>query len=126
MASHKVGASTAAAGNRGKGRVKGVPNRSSRDVREVVAEFAKAYAPKFEGWIDRVATTDPARAAELYLRILEYHIPKLTRTHISAGALTLEELVLASVASGEHSAARLEAAEVSVPPDTNYQRVLPP
>ena len=79
--------------NAGMGRKRGVPNKVTREVREVIAEFARAKAPEFEGWIDKVAKTDPARAAELYLRALEYHIPKLGRMEHTVGRKTLEELV---------------------------------
>jgi hypothetical protein len=62
------------------GRTAGVPNKVTSEVREVIARFAEANAERFGEWITRTAEKDPARAAELYLRALEYHIPKLHRT----------------------------------------------
>lgn len=66
----------------GSGRKKGVPNKATADVRATIALVAEANAPKITGWLARVARRDPGRAMELYLRMLEYHIPKLTRTEI--------------------------------------------
>lgn len=66
----------------GSGRKKGVPNKITRDVRMTIALVAEANAPKINGWLARVGKRDPGRAMELYLRMLEYHIPKLTRTEI--------------------------------------------
>lgn len=62
------------------GRTKGTPNKASRDVREAIAKFAEDKAEAFSGWIDQVAEADPAKAADLYLKAIEYHIPKLART----------------------------------------------
>jgi hypothetical protein len=132
MAAPKSSKQVPASGNRrppnaGKGRPKGTPNKVSREAREVVAEFARGYAPKFVGWIDRVAVTDPARAAELYLRALEYHIPKLTRSHITASGMTLEELVMAAgQVRPEPQSDPRPAIEAAPTPSTTYQRVDPP
>lgn len=54
-------------------------------MREVIARFAATNAERFGKWITRTAENDAARAAVLYLRALEYHIPKLHRTEL-AGA----------------------------------------
>ena len=62
------------------GRSKGTPNKVTAAAREVMALLVEANAPKLQKWLDRVAKTDPARAADLLLRALEYHIPKLART----------------------------------------------
>lgn len=66
----------------GKGRKKGTPNKATADVRTIIAKVAEANAPKINGWLARVGKRDPGRAMDLYLRMLEYHIPKLTRTEI--------------------------------------------
>jgi hypothetical protein len=62
------------------GRPKGVPNRSTTAAREAIAAFAEANAPKLQAWLDDIAAKNPEKAAELFLRALEYHIPKLART----------------------------------------------
>lgn len=71
------------------GRPKGSPNRATADVRAAIAAFAEGNAHKLQDWLDRVAEgsggvkPDPAKAADLYLRAIEYHIPKLARTEVT-------------------------------------------
>jgi hypothetical protein len=65
--------------NAGKGRVKGVPNKTTTDVRAAIALFAEANVEKLQAWLDAIGKRDPSRAADLYVRVLEYHIPKLAR-----------------------------------------------
>jgi hypothetical protein len=65
------------------GRPKGVPNKATADVRAAIAAFAEANVGKLQGWLDAAAKRDPARAAELFARILEYHVPKLARSEVS-------------------------------------------
>lgn len=69
--------------NAGKGRPKGVPNKATADVREAIARFAQSTVPQFQEWINRVAQEDPAKAADLFLKAIEYHIPKLARTEVT-------------------------------------------
>lgn len=68
--------------NAGKGRRKGVANKATSDVRAVIAVVASRNADKINGWLDRIGRKNPAKALDLYLRMLEYHIPKLTRTEV--------------------------------------------
>lgn len=35
---------------------------------------------KVQSWLDAIAEKDPARALDLFVRLLEYHVPKLART----------------------------------------------
>lgn len=74
----------------GMGRIKGVPNKTTQNVREMIAQVAEQNAPKFAEWLNTVALgdgdkvkPDPGKAADLYLRAIEYHIPKLARTEVS-------------------------------------------
>jgi hypothetical protein len=78
--------------NNGAGRPKGSPNKSTAAVREAIALFAEGNAHKLQSWLDDVAMgaggnrPDPAKAADLYLRAIEYHIPKLARTELAGDA----------------------------------------
>lgn len=68
---------------------KGRPNKATQDVRAAIAAFAEGNAGNLAKWIARVAegtkerAPDPAKAAELYLKAIEYHIPKLGRTELT-------------------------------------------
>jgi len=87
--------------NNGMGRPKGSPNKATAAVREAIAVFAEGNAHKLQEWLDDVAMgvggnrPDPAKAADLYLRAIEYHIPKLARTELTGkdgGALEMSNL----------------------------------
>lgn len=67
----------------GGGSRKGVPNKATADVREAIARFAQSTVPQFQEWINRVAQEDPAKTADLFLKAIEYHIPKLARTEVT-------------------------------------------
>jgi hypothetical protein len=57
---------------------KGIPNKVTQSVREAIAEFATANVAHIGEWLNDIP--DPAKRLDLYLRALEYHIPKLGRT----------------------------------------------
>ena len=65
------------------GRAKGVPNKATADVRATIALIAERNVEKLETWLTEVGANDPAKAADLYLRMIEYHIPKLSRAEHS-------------------------------------------
>jgi hypothetical protein len=67
-------------GERRGGRSRGTPNRVTRDVREALAAFTQGNVGKLQEWLEQVAANDPFKAADLFLRVLEYHLPKLART----------------------------------------------
>lgn len=56
----------------------GSPNRATKDVREAIAAFASANVEQMGEWLN--AIEDPAKKMDLYLRAIEYHIPKLARS----------------------------------------------
>jgi hypothetical protein len=67
----------------GGGSRQGKPNKSTQDVREAIALIAQRNVGNFETWIGQVAATDPYKAADLFLKAIEYHIPKLARSEIT-------------------------------------------
>ena len=69
--------------NMGKGRAKGVPNKSTQIVREAIANLLERNAPNMDRWLNEVAQDDPYKALDLMNKLSEYHIPKLARTEIS-------------------------------------------
>ena len=67
----------------GGGSRRGRPNKATTDVRAAIALIAQRNAKKFEGWLTRVAKEDPGKAADLFLKAIEYHIPKLQRSEVT-------------------------------------------
>ena len=94
----KVGKNT---GNAGKGRPKGSPNKATQDVRKAISAFAEGTAAQFAEWIQTVAygdgdqvKPDPGKAADLWLKAIEYHVPKLGRTeHVGEGGGPMQHRV---------------------------------
>lgn len=70
-----------AKGRKTGGRAKGTPNVATAQVRQAIAEIAQRKIDDVEAWLDQI--DDPAKRLDLYLRMLEYHIPKLARTEVS-------------------------------------------
>jgi len=61
------------------GRPRGTPNKATTAVREAIALFAEQNVGKLQIWLDATARRNPEKAAEMFLRALEYYIPKLGR-----------------------------------------------
>ena len=59
------------------------PNKATLEVRQAIAQLAESSAPKVEEWLSLVAADDPAKAMDLWLKMIEYHIPKLARTEVT-------------------------------------------
>lgn len=72
-----------AKGEKTGGRSKGTPNKATADTRKTIALIADRNVAKLEDWLTRVAEDDPAKAADLFLRMIEYHVPKLARTEVT-------------------------------------------
>jgi len=54
------------------------------DVRAVVADLVRNNAHKLQTWLDVVGRKNPAKAVELFVRLLEYNRPRLARTEFVA------------------------------------------
>lgn len=67
----------------GMGRPAGSVNKATAAVREAIARMAEDNAENFVSWITQVADKSPEKACDIYLRAIEYHIPKLARTEVT-------------------------------------------
>jgi hypothetical protein len=67
----------------GGGSRKGRPNKSTAIARRAFSLAFEQLAPEAEGWIRKVAQEDPAKATDLFLRLAEYHVPKLAQQQVT-------------------------------------------
>lgn len=60
-----------------KGKAPGTKNKDTSFIREQLTCLAGNNVKNLQIWLDKVAKEDPAKAFELYLKALEFGIPKL-------------------------------------------------
>lgn len=70
-----------ALGHKTGGRKAGTPNKSTQKVREAIAKIASRNIKDFERWLADIE--DPAKRCDIFLRAIEYHIPKLSRAEVT-------------------------------------------
>lgn len=78
-----------------KGRKKGGVNKATADVRKAIALIAEGEVTAFQNWLQEIE--DPAKRCDIFLRMIEYHIPKLTRTDLTSGGKPLPSSVRINV-----------------------------
>ena len=65
------------------GRPKGVPNKTTKQIREAYQKLTEDNLDRMSIWISQVASEDPAKAMDIMIRLSEYIIPKLARTEVT-------------------------------------------
>lgn len=68
----------------GKGRPAGALNRSTEQAKLAIARIANGGLDVLREDLERIRKTDPIEAAKLYLRLLEYIVPKKSSIEMKA------------------------------------------
>jgi len=68
----------------GKGRPPGQLNRSTEQAKLAIARIANGGLDVLREDLERIRKTDPIEAAKLYLRLLEYIVPKKSSIEMKA------------------------------------------
>ena len=58
------------------GRPKGSPNKATQEIKDAYINLIHGNLPEIQGWLNRVAERDPARAIDLLLRLSPFVLPK--------------------------------------------------
>lgn len=66
-----------------KGRPKGSVNKLTADTRAVFAMVTNNLADSVEGWINRLSQKQPGRALDLYMKLAEFTVGKVSRLEVS-------------------------------------------
>jgi hypothetical protein len=67
------------------GKPAGTPNRATRAAREAIAAFVDGNAEKLSQWLDEIYLADGPKAAfNCFTDLVEFHVPKLARTEVTA------------------------------------------
>jgi hypothetical protein len=66
------------------GRPKGAINRSTEQAKLTIARLANRGLDNISADLEKIRQTDPIEAAKLYLRLLEYIVPKKSSIEMKA------------------------------------------
>ena len=63
---------------------KGRPNRTTQNAREAISRLVDGNAERMQEWLDQIAATEgPLAAWRCLSDVIEYHVPKLSRTELT-------------------------------------------
>lgn len=89
-----------AAGRKTGGRTKGTPNKVTTDTRALISELAEKNAHNVQSWLDTTAKESPGKALDLYIKLLEFSVPKLVRAeHIGEDGGPIQAVFNVRIAS---------------------------
>ena len=71
-------------GNKLAGTRKGIPNKTTLEIRNAFQLLIENNQDKMQLWLTETAMEEPARALEIILKMSEYIVPKLSRTEVKA------------------------------------------
>lgn len=69
-------------------------------MRKTIALIAERNIAAFEAWLNEIE--DPAKRCDIFLRAIEYHIPKLARTEVTGENGSALEVRIVKFTDGNH------------------------
>jgi hypothetical protein len=86
------------------GRPKGAEGKDTKKLREAIAAITNGGVEDFQRALGEVLEENPAKYLELYLKLLEYTMPKLRSidTNIELGDNTIQKITV-EVANGQRT-----------------------
>lgn len=82
------------------GKTKGTPNKVTKDQRELITAIIEKNTDKIQGWIEKVEQTDPKRAFDMVIGLMEFSLPKLKAIDHSFG--NSDVTINVSIKKNEH------------------------
>jgi hypothetical protein len=70
-----------------KGRAKGVPNKTTAEIKEIITRIVGNQLDRLEADLDKVRKDDPIEAMKLATKLIDYVLPKQTKMELD-GQLT--------------------------------------
>ena len=75
--------------NAGKGRQKGVPNRTTGALKEIITAFVENNASDAQELFDKVKSKSPARALALLVKFMEFVLPRQLHSEVNASVTSI-------------------------------------
>lgn len=64
------------------GRPKGTPNKTTAEIKEIITRVVGNQLELLESDLTKIRKQSPARAAEIYMKMVDYVLPKQTKIDI--------------------------------------------
>jgi hypothetical protein len=85
------------------GRKKGVPNKSTAEIKEIITRIVGNQLEHIEKDLDKIRKTDPAEAMRLSSKFIDYVLPKQTKMEIEGELTHKVEKVIIEIKKGNDS-----------------------
>jgi hypothetical protein len=85
------------------GRKKGVPNKTTSEIKEIITRIVGNQLEHIEKDLDRIRKNDPAEAMRLSSKFIDYVLPKQTKMEIEGELTHKVEKVIIEIKKGNDS-----------------------
>lgn len=82
------------------GRKKGVPNKTTQQIKEMITSLVGNQMEKWPGVIDKMMKDDPAEAMKITGRLIDYVLPKQTKIDLEGELKHKVEKIVIEVNKG--------------------------
>jgi hypothetical protein len=83
-----------------KGRAKGVPNKTTAEIKEIITRIVGNQLDRLEADLDKVRQDDPIEAMKLATKLIDYVLPKQTKVELEGELTHRVEKVIIEIKKG--------------------------